>query len=51
MSDENSLEMLNLKLVLGIFVAKNKAFGNSIILLQQFFRFGGFELFIDLDDQ
>ena len=35
------MEKLNFYLVLGKFVAKNRNFGNNIILLQHFFRFGG----------
>ena len=40
-SDENSMEKLNIYLVLGKFLAKNRNFGNNIIFLQQFFRFEG----------
>ena len=39
--DENSIEKLNFYLLLGKFVAKNRNFGNNIIFLQHFFRFGG----------
>ena len=35
------LKKLNFYLFFGV-VAKNRAFGNDIIILQQFFRFGGF---------
>ena len=38
--DENSIEKLNCYLFLGKVVPKNRAFGNSIIFLQQSFRFG-----------
>ena len=43
--DENSIEKLNFNLFLGKVVAKNRAFRNNIIFLQQFFpvRGGGFE--------
>ena len=40
MFDENSIEKLNY-LFLGKVVAKNRAFGNNIIFLQQFFPVGG----------
>ena len=39
--DENSIDKLNFYLFLGKFVDKNRAFGNNIIFLQQFFRLGG----------
>ena len=39
--DENSIEKLNFYLFLGKVVAKNRAFGNSIIFLQQSFPVGG----------
>ena len=39
--DENSIEKLNFYLFLGKFVAKNRAFGNNIIFLQQCFLVGG----------
>ena len=39
--DENSIEKLNFYLFLGKVVAKNRAYGNNIISLQQFIRFGG----------
>ena len=39
--DENSIEILIFYLFLVKVVAKNIAFGNNIIFLQQFFRFGG----------
>ena len=35
--DENSIEKLNFYLFMGKLVAKNRAFGNNIIFLQQFF--------------
>ena len=42
--DENSIEKFNFYLFLGKVVAKTTAFGNNIVFLQQFFRFGrGFE--------
>ena len=37
--DENSIEKLNFSLFLGKVVATNRAFENTIIFLQQFFRF------------
>ena len=40
-SDETSIEKLNLYLFLGKFVAKIIFFGNNIIFLQQFFLIGG----------
>ena len=39
--DENSIEKLNFSLFWGKVVAKNRAFGNNIIFLQQFFLLGG----------
>ena len=39
--DENSIEKLNFYLFLGKVAAKNRAFGNNIIFLQQFFPVGG----------
>ena len=43
--DENSIEKLNFLIFIyfcfGKFVTKNRAFGNNIIFLQQFFRFRG----------
>ena len=39
--DENSVENLNFYLFLGKFVAKNRAIGNNIIFLQQYFPVGG----------
>ena len=36
--DENSIEKLHFYLFLGKVVAKIRAFGNTIIFLQQFFR-------------
>ena len=39
--DEHSIENLNFYLFLGKVVAKNKAFGNNIIFLQQFFPVRG----------
>ena len=39
--DENSIEKLNFYLFLGKVVAKNRAFGNSIIFLQQIFPVRG----------
>ena len=39
--DENSIEKLNFYLFLGKVVAKNRAFGNNIIFLQQFFPVRG----------
>ena len=39
--DENSIEKLNFYLFLGKVVAKNRAFGNNIIFLQQFFSGSG----------
>ena len=44
--DENSIEKLNFIMIFGIFVTKNRAFGNNTIFLQQFFRLrgGGFPL-------
>ena len=42
--DENSIEKLNFYLFSGKVVAKNRAFGNKIIFLQQFFfQLGLFE--------
>ena len=43
--DENSIEKLNFYIFLGKVVAKNRAFGNTIIFQQQFFpvRGDGFE--------
>ena len=41
--DENSIEKLNFYLVLGKVVAKNVAFGNSIIFYYNLFRVRGFE--------
>ena len=43
MLDENAMEKLHFYLFLGKFVAKNRNFGNNIIFLQHFFRFGGVE--------
>ena len=39
--DENSIEKLNFYLFLGKVVAKNRAFGNSLIFLQQLFPVRG----------
>ena len=39
--DENSIEKWNFYLFFGKVVAKNRAFGNNIILLQQFFPVRG----------
>ena len=39
--DENSIEKLNFYLFFGKSVAKNRAFGNNIIFLQQFFPVRG----------
>ena len=39
--DENSIEKLNFYLFLEKVVAKNRAFGNNIIFLQQFFPVRG----------
>ena len=39
--DENSIEKLNFYLFLGKVVAKNRAFGNNINFLQQFFPVRG----------
>ena len=39
--DENSIEKLNFIRISGKFVTKNRAFGNNIIFLQQFFRLRG----------
>ena len=41
MFDENAIEKLNCYLLVGKFVAINRNFGNNIIFLQHFFRFGG----------
>ena len=38
--DENCIEKLNFYFIFRKFVSKNRAFGNNIICLQQFFRFG-----------
>ena len=39
--DENSKEKLNFYLFLGKVVAKNRAFGNTVVFLQQFFQVRG----------
>ena len=39
--DENSIEKLNLIMIFGKFVTKNRAFGNTTIFLQHFFGLGG----------
>ena len=39
--DENSIQKLNFYLFLGKVVARNRAFGNNIIVLQQIFPLGG----------
>ena len=39
--DENSIEKMNFYILLGKVVAKNRAFGNNIIFLRQFFSASG----------